>query len=108
MDTRRTVLRGVAALSLAIAVVGSAVLVPSASAAPLPGTTELHSVANKTKKDKESASTDNEGDSGGGLSDLPVIGDVVNQVQNESPDQLVDDVAGLAHFIVPLLGGIGK
>src|SRR3954470_10521297 len=103
MDTRHAFLRGTAALSLAVMIVGSAVLAPSASAAPLSGTTDFHSVANKPKKD--SKADDNEGDSGGGgIGNIPIIGDVVNQVQNESPDQMIDDVAGLAHLVVPLIG----
>src|SRR3954453_14816348 len=90
MDTRHALLRGTAALSLAVMIVGSAVLAPSASAAPLSGTTDFHSVANKPKKDSKA----DEGDSGGGgIGNIPIIGDVVNQVKNESPDQMIDDVA---------------
>src|SRR3954453_17615698 len=103
MDTRHAFLRGTAALSLAVMIVGSAVLAPSASAGPLSGTTDFHSVANKPKKD--SKADDSWGDSGGGgLSNGPILGDVVNQVKNESPDQLIDDVAGLAPLVVPLIG----
>jgi hypothetical protein len=104
MDTRHALLRGSAALSLAIVITGSSVLAPSASAAPLSGTTDFHSVANKPKKDSKADEGDSGDSGGGGLSSVPILGDVVNQVKNESPDQMIDDVAGLAHLVVPLIG----
>src|SRR3954447_4863780 len=100
MDTRQAFLRGTAALSLAVMIVGSAVLAPSASAAPLSGTTDFHSVANKPKKDSKADDSGSDSGGGGGLGNVPILGDVVNQVKNESPDQLIDDVAGLAHLVV--------
>src|SRR3954451_6817296 len=84
MNTRHAFLRGTAALSLAVVFVGSAVLAPSASAAPLSGTTDFHSVANKPKTDSKAGDSGGDsGDSGGGMGNIPIIGDVVNQVKNE-------------------------
>jgi hypothetical protein len=100
MDTRHALLRGAAALSLAVAIIGSAVLAPSASAAPLPGTVDFQSLANKPKK--ESGKSEEEGGSGG-ISDLPVIGDVINEVKNEPPEQIVSDVNDIAQTVIPLV-----
>jgi hypothetical protein len=101
MDTRHALLRGTAALSLAVAIVGSAVLAPSASAAPLPGSVDFHSVANKPKK--ESGKSEDEGGSGGGISDLPIIGDMINEVKNEPPEEIVSDVNDIAQTVIPLV-----
>jgi hypothetical protein len=101
MDTRRALLRGAALLALGVAIVGSTALPPSVSAASLDSTTSLHSVAAKTKDGKGSKESDSEG--GSGLSNVPILGDVVNEVKNESPDELIDDAAGLAHLAVPLI-----
>jgi hypothetical protein len=100
MDTRHALLRGTAALSLAVAIFGSAVLAPSASAAPLPGAVDFHSVANKPKK--ESGKSENEGGSGG-ISNLPIIGDVVNDVKNDPPEEIIGEVADFAQTVIPLV-----
>lgn len=87
METRRALLRGVAALALAVAAVGSTVVVPSASAAPLPGTEDLRGVAEKPKKEKAEASSEaNDNDS---LADVPIIGDVVGAVKDAPPEEIV-------------------
>jgi hypothetical protein len=102
MDTRHVLLRGTAALSLAVMVVGSAVLTPSASAAPLPGSVDFHATANKPKKD--SGKSEEEGSSGGGgIGDLPIIGDVVNDVKNDPPEEIVGEVAGFLQTAIPLV-----
>jgi hypothetical protein len=94
-------LRGTAALSLAVLVVGSAVLAPSASAAPLPGSVHFHAAANKPKKD--SGKSDKDDGIGSGIGDIPIIGDVINEVKNEPPEQIVGDVADLAQTLIPLV-----
>jgi hypothetical protein len=99
MDTRHAFLRGTAALSLAVMVVGSAALTPSASAAPLPGSVDFHSAANKPKKD--SGKSEEEGS--GGLSNLPIIGDVVNDVKNDPPEEIIGEVADFAQTVIPLV-----
>ena len=86
MDTRRALLRGAAGLALVVAVAGSTVLAPSASAASLHGTEELKSVAAKPKKEKAEASSESNGDA---LSDVPVIGDVVGAVKDAPPEEIV-------------------
>src|SRR5262245_46259412 len=101
MNTRHALLRGTAALSLAVMVVGSAVLTPSESAASSTGSVDFHSVANKPKK--ESGKSEDEGGSGGGLSNLPIIGDVVNDVKNDPPEEIIGEVASFAQTVIPLV-----
>ena len=123
METRRTLLRAAAVLTLAVSIVGSSALAPSASAAPVSGTTDLHSVASKTKKEKsekadkhndnENESESSDGESGGGgLSDVPVVGGVVDQFANAEPEEIVQTAvqfAGVAaDTVVPLVRGLIK
>ena len=103
MDTRHTVLRGSRCPLAGHRDCRLGRAGPSASAAPFSGTTDFHSVANKPKKDKQSASTDNEATAAAAVwATCRSSATSSNQVKNESPDQLVDDVAGLAHLVVPL------
>jgi hypothetical protein len=109
MDTRRALLRGAAALALAVAVVGTTVVAPSASAAPLTGTEDLRGVAEKPKKEKSEAKSDSD-DSG--LSDVPVIGDVVGVFKDAEPEEIVAGAvtfAGVAaETAIPLIRSLIK
>jgi hypothetical protein len=109
MNTRRALLRGAAALALAVAVVGSAALAPSASAASLYGTEDLRGVAAKPKKEKSEASSESKGD---GLSDVPIIGDVVGQFKDAEPEEIVSGAITFAGFAaetaVPLIRSLIK
>lgn len=100
MDTRHALLRGAAALSLAVMVVGSAILTPSAAAAPLPGSVDFRATANKPKKDSGKSEDSGLGSS---IGDIPIIGDIVNEVKNEPPEQIVGDVADLAQTLIPIV-----
>lgn len=108
MDTRRALLRGAAALALAIAVVGSTALTPSVAAATLYGSEDLHGVAQKPKKEKAEASSDSKD----GLSDVPIIGDVVGQFKDAEPEEIVAGAvtfAGVAaETAIPLIRSLIK
>ena len=109
METRRALLRGAAALALAVAVVGSTVVAPSVSAAPLPGTEDLRGVAEKPKKEKAEASSTSDDDT---LSDMPIIGDVVGAVKDAEPEEIVAGAitfAGVAaETAIPLIRSLIK
>ena len=109
MDTRRTLLRGAAALALAAAVISSTAFAPNASAATLYGSEDLHSVAQKPKKEKSEASSESHGDS---LSDVPVIGDVVGVFKDAEPEEIVAGAvtfAGVAtETAIPLIRSLIK
>lgn len=111
MDTRRALLRG-AALALAITVVGSAALAPSVSATSLPDTGDLHAVAQKPKKEKGAASAVSNDNDSGGLSDVPIIGDVVGQFENAEPEEIVSGAVTFAGFAaetaIPLIRSLIK
>ena len=108
MNTRRALLRGAAALALAIMVTGSTALAPSASAAPLYGAEDLHSVAAKTKKEK----AESQASSGDGLGDIPIIGDVVGQFQDAPPEEIISGAitfaGAAAETAVPLIRSLIK
>jgi hypothetical protein len=108
MNTRRALLRGAAALALAITVAGSTSLAPSASAAPLYGAEELHAVAAKTKKEK----AEPQSGGGDGLSDIPIIGDVVGQFKDAEPEEIVSGAitfaGAAAETAVPLIRSLIK
>ena len=109
METRRALLRGAAALALAVAVVGSAVVAPSASAAPLPGTEDLRGVAEKPKKERNETSAKADDDA---LSDVPIVGDVVNTFKDAEPEEIVAGAvtfAGAAAEVgIPLIRSLIK
>jgi hypothetical protein len=108
MNTRRALLRSTAALALAVAVVGSTVLAPSVSAAQVYGTEDLHGVASKTKKDK----SESQGKGDDGISDIPIIGDVVGQFQDAEPEEIVSGAitfaGAAAETAVPLIRSLIK
>src|SRR4051812_8687363 len=81
----RNVLRGAAVLSLAAAIIGTTTLTPAAYAAPTDGSVDFHSVANKPKKEKSEGKSDD----GNGISDVPIIGDVINTFKDSEPDEIV-------------------
>jgi hypothetical protein len=109
MNTRRALLRS-AALALAVAVVGSTALAPSASAAQLYGAEDLHSVAAKTKKEKSESHSSSDDDDG--IGDIPIIGDVVGQFQDAEPEEIVSGAitfaGAAAETAVPLIRSLIK
>jgi hypothetical protein len=108
MNTRRALLRSAAALALAVAVVGSTALAPSASAAQLYGAEDLHGVAAKTKKEK----SESHGSGDDGISDIPIIGDVVGQFEDAEPEEIVSGAitfaGAAAETAVPLIRSLIK
>lgn len=108
MDTRRAWLRGTAALALAVAIVGSSALAPSASAASLTGDQSLHSVAQKTKKDEPAPSSEADSGGGGGLSDIPIIGDVVGQAKDDPVNTAVQFASVAVETGLPLIRSLIK
>jgi hypothetical protein len=100
MSIRRTLLRGSSVVALAVAVIGSSVLAPTASASPL----------NKPKV--EDLIPSGGGSGGGGIGDVPIIGDVANQFKDAEPEEIVTGVvqfAGVAaETVVPLIRGLIK
>jgi len=118
METRRTLLRTAAVLALAVSILGSTALTPSASAAPVTGVTDLHSVAEKKKDqadkpDKHKHDNDNESsDAGDGLGDVPIIGDVVNQFRDAEPEEIVTGAVqfagAAAETVIPIIRDLVK
>ena len=109
MNTRRALLRGAAALALAVAVLGSTAVAPSASAASLQGSEELRAVAAKPKTEKSEAGSESKGD---GLSDVPVIGDVVGAFKDAEPEEIVAGAVtfagAAAETAIPLIRSLIK
>jgi hypothetical protein len=137
MSTRRSLLRGVVALALAAAVVGTGTLAPTVSAAPLHDTN-----FGQTARYGENQSPNIPGagslpglgalpgpgslpgagsipglgsiPTGGkhDIGDIPIIGDVANQFKDKEPEEIVTTAiqfaGAAAEVIVPLVQEIGK
>ena len=84
-------LRGAAALAIGVAVIGTAVSPTPAAAAVL-----------EKKNEKGSKS-----ESGSGISDVPIIGDLVGGFEGQEPEDVAVGViqltAGVAETVVPLV-----
>jgi hypothetical protein len=106
MTTRTILLRSAAVLALAVTIVGSSTLTPVAAAAPIDSTTDLHSVAAKKKDKPESSSGES------GLSDIPIIGDVVGDLKDAPPEEIISEAvqfAGTAaDTVVPIIRSLIK
>jgi hypothetical protein len=105
MSIRATILRETAAIAVGSVLAASTVAAPIAAASPLEsmrGTHDLESV-NK-KKDQKDAEKHS---GGGGLSDLPIVGDVVGGFKDAEPVDVAVNViqfaAGAAETVVPLI-----
>ncbi|MGE3272064.1 MAG: hypothetical protein AB7P40_25140 [Chloroflexota bacterium] len=91
MRIRPTLLRGAAVLAVAAAMVGTTLSAPVASAAPF----------------QRVNGNDNEASDGGGIGDVPVIGDLVGSFEGQEPEEIADGAidlaAGAAHIVVPTI-----
>ena len=111
MLTRRSLLRGAAALELEVAIIGSGTLAPVASAAPMnkpqvdgvpqiPGVGEVPGIGTIP-------GLENIGSGGTDVGDIPVIGDVANTFKDAEPEEIVTgaiQLAGVAaETVVPLI-----
>ena len=130
MSTRRTLLRGASALALALTIVGSSAIAPSAFAATNddPGYAEA---SKTTAGQPQGVSPKNVpgleglgvgdlpigdlgiGDLGsGGIESVPIIGDLANEFKDKEPEEIVTTsvqmAAGAADTIVPLIRGFIK
>ena len=129
MSTRRSLLRGAAALALAAAIIGTGTLAPVASASPLDGLNvadTVQSTMNKPKVDGipeipglgeapglgEIPGLNNIGSGGTDVGDIPIIGDVANTFKDAEPEEIVTGAiqfAGVAaETIVPLIRGLAS
>ena len=123
MSTRRSLLRGTAALALAAAIIGTGTLAPVASASPLDGLNvadTVQSTMNKPKVDGipeipglgEIPGLNNIGAGGTDVGDIPIIGDVANTFKDAEPEEIVTGAiqfAGVAaETIVPLIRGLAS
>ena len=113
MSSRGSLLRGAAVLALATTFIGAGTIAPVASASPLDdlgGADAVYSTMNKPKV--------NDGDGGGspldggGMGDIPIIGDVVGGLKDAEPEELITGAvqfAGVAaETVVPLIQGFIK
>lgn len=94
-QSRKALLRGAAMLALAAAVASTSLIVPTAptaEAAPL------------LKPKKEKSGNDNDG---GGLGDVPIIGDIVGGFKDAEPEEIavgaIQFTAAAAETVVPLV-----
>jgi hypothetical protein len=129
MSTRRSLLRGAAALALAAAIIGTGTLAPVASASPLDGldlADTVQSTMNKPNVDGlpeipglgevpglgEIPGLNNVGSGGTDVGDIPIIGDVANTFKDAEPEEIVTGAiqfAGVAaDTIVPLIRGLAS
>ena len=90
-------LRGAAILAVGLAVFGAAVTVavPTAEASVL------------EKKAPKAPKIDNDNDSGGGISNVPIIGDLVGSFEGQEPEDIavgaIQITAGVAETVVPMV-----
>ena len=124
MSTRRSLLRGAAALALAAAIAGNGWLAPVASASSLDGLNLADTVQSTMNKPKVDGipeipgvgeipglgtipGLNNIGSGGTDVGDIPIIGDVANTFKDAEPEEIVTGAiqfAGVAaETIVPLI-----
>lgn len=92
MSFRATLTRGALALAVAAAIVATTVAVPTADAAP----------AQALKDDNDNQAAD-----GGGISSVPIVGDVIGPMENASPAEIVTGsvqfASEAANVVVPVI-----
>ncbi len=130
MSTRRSLLRGAAALALAAAVIGTGTLAPVASASPFDDLAVAETVKSTMNKPQVDGipqipglgegvpsipglgdigipDLGNIGSGGTDVEDIPIIGDVANTFKDAEPEEIVTGAvqfAGVAaETIVPLI-----
>lgn len=130
MSTRRSLLRGAAALALAAAVIGTGTFAPVASASPLDDLNVAETVKSTMNKPQVDGipqipglgegvpsipglgdigipDLGNIGSGGTDVEDIPIIGDVANTFKDAEPEEIVTGAiqfAGVAaETIVPLI-----
>ena len=91
MKIRSTLLRGAAVMAVAAALIGTTISTPTAAASPV----------------QRVGDNDNESSSGGGIGDVPIIGDLVGGFENAEPEEIatgaIQLAAGAAETIVPMV-----
>jgi hypothetical protein len=89
MQLRSNLMRGAAMLGLAVAIVATV------SAAPVAGAAPLNRVG------------DNDNSSSSGISDVPIIGDLIGGFENAEPEEIavgaVQLTAGAAETVIPII-----
>jgi hypothetical protein len=125
MSTRRSLLRGAAVLALAATVIGSGTLAPVASASPLDDLNAAETVKATMNKpqvdgvppipglgDGGLPDFGSIGSGGGGVGDIPIIGDVANTFKDAEPEEIVHGAIQFAGFaadtIVPLIRDLAE
>ena len=118
MSTRRSLLRGAAALALAAALIGTGPLAPAAAAAPLDDLNAAETVKSTMNKPKvdgipeipglgEVPGLNTIGSGGTDVGDIPIIGDVADTFKDAEPEEIVTGAiqfAGVAaETVVPLI-----
>ena len=117
MSTRRSLLYSAAVMALAAVTLGATISAPVAAASPLDNGSvaeAVRSTMNKPKVDGlpeipgigELPGIGNVG-SGGGVEDIPIIGDVANTFKDAEPEEIVQGAIQFAGFaaetVVPLI-----
>ena len=89
MRISRALLRGAAIMAVGAAIITSTISTPVASAAP------------------DFKPNDNDNSSGGGISDVPIIGDLVGSFEGQEPEDIavtaIQMGAGAAEIVVPAI-----
>ena len=97
MKISARLLRGAAIVAVGLAVVGATVTVPVSTA----------EAAVLQKKAPKAPKVDNDNDSGGGISNVPIIGDLVGGFEGQEPEDIavgaIQITAGVAETVVPMV-----
>ena len=92
MQTRRTLLRGASVLALAAVIIGGSLIASPATPAAAAPIQRING---------------NDNNSGGGIADVPIIGDVVSQFENAEPEEIatgaIQFTAAAAETVVPIV-----
>lgn len=93
MQTRKTLLRGASMFALAVAMIGTSLVAPAATPAAAAPAQRINGNDNS--------------DSGGGIADVPIIGEIVSGFEGQEPEDVavgaIQFTAAAAETVVPMV-----
>jgi hypothetical protein len=94
MQTQKTLLRGASAFALAVALVGTSLVAPAATPAAAAPAQRING-------------NDNDDGNGGGIADVPIIGEIVSGFEGQEPEDVavgaIQFTAAAAETVVPMV-----